>query len=86
MGSKPRFRVVLHEDGEKIIVELLSEGGSAGDQSEDLDPLDSVICSGCMTCGSLIETEPDAERTWCENCGKVRKVFNPIDNLYDTIP
>ena len=41
--------------------------------------LDSVITTFCVECGSEVRIEPDAEEVWCDYCGKVVKVFNPVD-------
>lgn len=40
--------------------------------------MDSVIELECPTCGSTIRCEPDAQDSYCYDCGKVVMTNNPL--------
>ena len=40
--------------------------------------LDGVIDAECSVCGLSIQCETDAETAWCDQCGRVVKVRNPL--------
>lgn len=39
---------------------------------------DGIITVKCKVCGELGVAEPDADTAYCEGCGKVRPVWNPM--------
>ena len=42
---------------------------------------DSVLDLDCAECGCTIRCEPDATEAYCEDCGRVVKVDNPLIEL-----
>ena len=40
--------------------------------------MDSIIELDCPECGSTLRCEPDAQRSYCYDCGKVVPTNNPL--------
>ena len=47
-------------------------------QMVDTALLDGLIEAECLTCGMILQCEPDAESAWCDHCGRIAKIRNPI--------
>ena len=40
--------------------------------------MDNIIELKCAVCGSTVRCEPDAQETYCFDCGKVVPTNNPL--------
>ena len=50
-------------------------------QMVDSALLNGIIESDCMECGTSLQCESDATRSWCDNCEKMVAVRNDLVKL-----
>ena len=75
------------QDAYRLVDVISIEKGESKMKTETIQEIvDSALISGtveaeCLECGITIQCETNASTTWCEICGKIVKIKNPLMEL-----